>query len=355
MTATASTPILSAKPVVLDAPERGGTPLEVRVTAPRDGDGPLPLLLFSHGFGWSLDGYAPLADHWAAQGFVVIQPTFLDSRRLAIPAEDPRTPTIWRQRVLDVKHALDQLDTIEAALPGLAGRVDRVDRERIAAAGHSFGAQTTSVLLGARVLDADGTPGEDLSDARVKAGVLLAPAGAGGADLSPFAAEHFPFMNPHFDTLATPALVVAGDERRLAADGPRARVDDRPVPPQPRRRHAADAVRRRALARRHRRLGGRRDDRREPRARRADPAVDDRLAAPRARSRQRRVGGRERRACERPRPARHARDEAGERLRGGLTGAALSRSSAAPRARRRRRSPRARAAPAAAARPSRHG
>ncbi len=211
------TPIHSVKPVVLDAPERG-TDLHVRVSAPATGDG-LPLLVFSHGFGWSLDGYAPLADHWAAHGFVVVQPTYLDSRRLAIPADDPRTPTIWRQRVLDVKHVLDQLDTVEAALPGLAGRLDRT---RIAAAGHSFGAQTTSVLLGARVLGADGTPGEDLSDARVRAGVLLAGAGSGGADLSPFAAEHFPFMNPGFATQTTRALVVAGDrdDSPLTVRGP---------------------------------------------------------------------------------------------------------------------------------------
>lgn len=211
------TPILSAKPVVLDAPERG-TDLHVRVSAPATG-GDLPVILFSHGFGWSLDGYAPLTDHWAAQGFVVVQPTHLDSRRLGIPADDPRTPEIWRQRVRDQRHVLDQLDRIEAAIPGLAGRVDR---GRVAAVGHSFGSQTASVLLGARVLDADGAPGENLADPRVRAGVLLAPAGSGGADLSPFAAEHFPFMNPHFATLTAPALVVVGDrdDSPLTVRGP---------------------------------------------------------------------------------------------------------------------------------------
>jgi predicted dienelactone hydrolase len=213
----APSPIVSVKPIALDAPERG-TPLEVRVSAPVTGT-ELPIVLLSHGFGWHLDGYAPLADYWAAHGFAVIQPTYLDSRRLALPADDPRTPGIWRQRVRDAGHALDQLDRLEAAVPGLAGRLDR---SRIAAAGHSFGAQTTSVLLGARVLDADGTPSEDLADARVQAGILLAAAGTGGADLTPFAAEHFPFMNPHFATLTTRALVVAGDrdDSPLTVRGP---------------------------------------------------------------------------------------------------------------------------------------
>jgi hypothetical protein len=58
---------------------------------------------------------------------------------------------------------------------------------------------------------AAGEPSEHAPDPRVKAGVLLAPAGTGGDDLTPFAAEHFPFMNPDFSRMTTPALVVAGD------------------------------------------------------------------------------------------------------------------------------------------------
>jgi hypothetical protein len=108
-----------------------------------------------------------------------------------------------------LKRILDQLDLIEASVPGLPGRLDRA---RIAAAGHSWGGQTASMLLGARVLDSDGKPGEDMSDPRVTAGVLLATTGEGGADLTPFAAGHFPFMNPSFADMATPALVIAGDE-----------------------------------------------------------------------------------------------------------------------------------------------
>jgi predicted dienelactone hydrolase len=37
--------------------------------------GAAALSVFSHGFGSSLDGYGPLADFWAAHGFVVIQPS----------------------------------------------------------------------------------------------------------------------------------------------------------------------------------------------------------------------------------------------------------------------------------------
>ena len=204
--AHAATPVISVTPVRLSAPDRG-TDLQVRVSAPVTGSS-LPVVVFSHGYGWSAAAYGPLVDVWAAHGFVVVQPTHLDSRSLGLAPDDPRTPGIWRTRVQDLHAAIDQLEALEAAVPGLSGRLDR---SRVAVAGHSWGGQSASMLLGARVLDAAGRPGEDLSDPRVRAGLLLSTTGTGGSDLSPFAAEHFPFMNPSFDTLTTPTLVVAGD------------------------------------------------------------------------------------------------------------------------------------------------
>ncbi|MFF5081138.1 alpha/beta hydrolase family protein [Actinoplanes sp. NPDC000266] len=205
------TPIVSVKPVALPAPGRGQD-LHVRVTAPLTGHD-LPVLLFSHGFGSSLDGYGPLADHWAGQGFVVLQPTYLDSRTVGLAPEDPRTPNIWRFRIDDAKRTLDHLGTLEAAVPGLAGRVDH---DHIVAAGHSFGGQTTGALLGLRVF------GEDFRNPRVRKGVLLATAGRGGDDLTPYATEHFPYLNPDFGHMTAPALVVAGDKDQnfLTTRGP---------------------------------------------------------------------------------------------------------------------------------------
>ncbi|MEU6408114.1 chlorophyllase [Microbispora sp. NPDC046933] len=207
----AATPIVSVKPIVLPAPERGED-LHVRVSAPVAGRD-LPIILFAHGFGSHLDGYAPLTDYWAAHGFVVIQATHLDSKRLNLSADDPRKPQMWRFRVADMKRILDELDVLEAAVPGLAGRLDR---GRVVAAGHSFGGQTAAILVGLRVIDPRTGIAEDLSDPRIKAGILLATAGKGGDDLTPFARENLPWLRDQdFSHITTPALVVVGDKDEL--------------------------------------------------------------------------------------------------------------------------------------------
>ncbi len=123
----------------------------------------------------------------------------------------------WRVRIADLHTILDNLGDILAR----TGLETRVDRERIAVVGHSWGAQTAGAVLGARVLDADGVPGEDFSHSAVPAGALIAATGTGDT-LTPFAAENLPFMKPDFSTMATPGLVIAGgkDQSQLSTRGP---------------------------------------------------------------------------------------------------------------------------------------
>jgi predicted dienelactone hydrolase/AcrR family transcriptional regulator len=208
-------PVASVGPVTLAAPGRSQY-LQVRVSAPATGYG-LPVVLFSHDLESSMDDYAPLVNFWAARGFVVIQPAHLDSLAAAPDVLDDRL--IWSSRTDDLTRVLDQLGAIEASVPGLAGRIDP---GRIAVAGHSWGALTASTLGGARAVDVDGTPGENLADPRVRAAVLLCLPGSGGADLTRDAAHGHRFMSPDFAELKTPSLVVAGDrdDSPLTSRGP---------------------------------------------------------------------------------------------------------------------------------------
>ncbi len=202
--------IVAIKPVTV--PAAGREPgLQVKVTAPVSGQD-LPVIVFSHGNAWSMDAYEPLVDRWAAAGFVVVQPTHLDSRRHGIGIDDPAFGSIWRVRIADLHAVLDDLDGVLARAGGLDARSDL---DRVAGVGHSWGAQSVGTLLGARVLDTHGDPGEDFTHPAVRAGALLAVTGTGDT-LTPFAAEHLPFMRPDYSTMSTRALVVAGGEDRSA-------------------------------------------------------------------------------------------------------------------------------------------
>ncbi|KAF4616198.1 hypothetical protein G7Y89_g15209 [Cudoniella acicularis] len=100
-----------------------------------------------------------------------------------------------------MKYILDQLENIESSIPALNGRLDRTC---IAVAGHSMGGNTASMLLGARLTDPNNGTVYDMTEPRIKAGVLLTPPGNGGADLSPFAFENYTFFrHPSFKEMQT--------------------------------------------------------------------------------------------------------------------------------------------------------
>lgn len=204
-------PVVSIGPVVLPVPGRV-VDLQLRISFPQTG-GALPIILLSHGQGRSnnlssMNGYGPLVQAWAAQGFAVIQPTHLSSRTLQLDPATPGAPLFWRSRAEDMRYIIEQLDAIEAAVPELAGRLDP---SRVAVAGHSMGGHTAGLLLGAQLTDEEGTQ-ISLAEPRIKAGVLLAAPGNGGSSLSAYATANLPFLrHPNFAEMTTPTLVVVGD------------------------------------------------------------------------------------------------------------------------------------------------
>jgi predicted dienelactone hydrolase len=188
-----ATAITSFSPVVLSTPGRP-VDLQLRVTVPSVGTS-LPIVLFSHGQGhsnWlsSLEGYAPLCEFWAAHGFAVLQPTHLSSSFLGLKAPEGQE-LFWQDRVEDMVRILDNIVHIERAVPGLEGRLDRT---RVAVAGHSAGSMTASLLLGASNTNPLNGSTWYGPDPRIKAGVILAGVGNGGADMSDSGKKLVPSM-----------------------------------------------------------------------------------------------------------------------------------------------------------------
>ncbi|MGQ2906280.1 MAG: alpha/beta hydrolase family protein [Neoaquamicrobium sediminum] len=221
-----SIPTPDAEPTVAYTPitlaMTGRTPLRLRLTAPARGVA-VPIVLLSHGAGPSKyipskDGYAPLAQFWAERGFAVIQPTHGNSPVGGLSKDAPGGPYFWRERVSEMTAIIDRLDEVEEQAPAIAGRLDH---RRIAAAGHSFGGHTVSLLLGAHLA------GENFIEARISAGVLLAAPGRGGRDLTAQSAARFPFFDVDFAQMQTPRLVVCGadDDPHFTSRGPEWHAD----------------------------------------------------------------------------------------------------------------------------------
>jgi predicted dienelactone hydrolase len=144
----------------------------------------VPLVVFSHGIGGSREGYSYLGRHWASHGLASLHLQHVGSDRqiwrgsalglpgrLAAAAQDSEAVA----RVADVSYGLDQIAREAGVSP-------RLDLDRIAAAGHSYGANTALLAVGATV-ERQGQAVR-LIDARVRAAVLLsAPPFYGEQDL----------------------------------------------------------------------------------------------------------------------------------------------------------------------------
>ena len=148
----------------------------VRDAVPAPSAEPLPLLVFSHGFGGHRRQTTHLCTHLASHGYAVVAVdhtgnTVGDMMQLALaarggsPAWDAEGAMggFLRDRPADLSFAIDRV--LEDSPSGL-----RVDADRIGVSGHSFGGWT-SLAVAAR-------------DPRVRAALPLAPAG-GETPLTP--------------------------------------------------------------------------------------------------------------------------------------------------------------------------
>ena len=156
-----------------DAERDRAVPAKLYLPAvPTLGAGAVPLVVFSHGIGGSMDGYSYLGRYFAAHGYASLHVQHVGSDRqiwrgnpltLVSRLSDAAQDTEALHRVKDVKFALDRL------LGDPVGRV--IDAQRLIAAGHSYGANTTMLLAGAKV-DMNGST-VSVKDPRFGAAILI--------------------------------------------------------------------------------------------------------------------------------------------------------------------------------------
>jgi predicted dienelactone hydrolase len=160
--------------------EKRSREIPIRVYLPQE-KAPAAVVLFSPGLGGTREGYAYLGNHWALRDYAVVvlqHPGSDDSvwkdkpvaERMAA-MEQAASLENFMLRARDVPAVIDQLDAWNKDKSHtLAGRLDLA---RLGMAGHSFGAVTTQAVSGQTIA----LRGRSLTDARIKAAVVMSPSG----------------------------------------------------------------------------------------------------------------------------------------------------------------------------------
>jgi predicted dienelactone hydrolase len=155
-----------------DEKRQRAVPVRLYWPQPASWTAAVPLVVFSHGIGGSRRGYRYLGEHWSSHGIASLHLQHVGSDRnlwLGNPLgligrlQDAAQEREAIERPRDLHFALDTL--LSSALG------ERIDRRRIVAAGHSYGANTTLLAAGARV-ERDGRA-VDLHDERLAAAIVM--------------------------------------------------------------------------------------------------------------------------------------------------------------------------------------
>lgn len=170
----------------------GKRELVLRATYP-DAAGKFPLVLISHYAGGNRQAYDELTAFLSSHGYVCVIPDHAD-------AISGRSGSIKfdaiQQRTLDLGLILDSLIESNGEQPLLASRIDT---RRIATIGHYLGALMAGIQSGVRWYPAQGDVPLSMTDARVKAVVLISPTGLGQG-----------LRQDSWDSVNTPSMTITG-------------------------------------------------------------------------------------------------------------------------------------------------
>jgi predicted dienelactone hydrolase len=198
----------------VDASRQRSVP--VRLYWPEAGK-PVALVVFSHGIGGSRRGYSYLGEHFASHGVASLHLQHVGSDR-SLWGGNPFSLLGRLQDAAQEREALERVRDLSFALSQiLAHEVygAQIDRSRIAAAGHSYGANTVMLATGAGI-ERNGRRVE-LRDPRIKAALLLSA--------PPFYGEEDP--GKILRSLKLPTLHVTATEDTIRIPGFYSPVSDR--------------------------------------------------------------------------------------------------------------------------------
>ena len=116
----------------------------------------VPLIVFSHGMGGSRRGYSYLGRYWAARGIASLHVQHAGSDS-SLWVGNPLAVVDRLQRAAHESEALGRARDMRFALDrllssGVGPYGAQIDHRRIVAAGHSYGANTALIAVGARVM-----------------------------------------------------------------------------------------------------------------------------------------------------------------------------------------------------------
>jgi pimeloyl-ACP methyl ester carboxylesterase len=172
-----------------------GRDVTLRVLYP-DGAGPFPVVVYSTGMFCYPQMYDRVTAHWVSHGYVVVQPNHLDSPNNAKPPTLEQLDIVLPSRVRDVSFVLDALDEI-----GERADIEaKIDSQRLAIAGHSFGAVIAMIKTGLYLKDEYKGPFGEVYDQRFEAAVLMSGVGRGMEQMADNA----------FDGLRRPLMATGG-------------------------------------------------------------------------------------------------------------------------------------------------
>jgi len=177
--------------------------IPIRVYAPRDRKGSLPLVIFSHGGGESRDAFGYLGSYWASHGYLAVFVEHPGSNRKAVDAKGLQalsTSADFPDRPADMRFVLDRILKDDHGCPLLQGRVDP---GRIGAAGQCAGSSTAMALAGLQVR-LPGVSAQGFRDTRIRAVIALSPQVPAGPVLGEVLHQN------SWAHITLPALVVTG-------------------------------------------------------------------------------------------------------------------------------------------------